>query len=195
MRYALTSLAVAATLFAGGGAVLAAGPYGGPPDAYDSGYGEPRAGTRLAESSRDGASLPGAPGGRGGKSGLETAREAAYRPPSVRPPEAKLRRFCSDLLRGRPPRTDVGLYPGECADWFDGLARTWPASGRGGSDAAAVQPRGGGQDGQPGQGVNGGVGGAGGAAGAGPGGGDGGGGGNGTDGGRGGAGGRGGSGF
>jgi hypothetical protein len=177
MRNALISLAVTAILAAAGPAL--ANPYGDP-------YGP----TRVAGTG-DGAGLPGLPGGRAGRSGNEAARDA-QRPTTLPPLEARTKRFCADFFRGRVPRGGPGLHPEACGDWFDQIARMWPAP-RTVEGTAAGTLRG--ADGQPGPSIDGGQGGAPGAGGAGPGGGGGGGGGAGVSGGRGGAGGQGGSGF
>jgi len=187
MRNALLSLAATALLVTAGGAVAA--PYGGPSDPYGEGGPYERPPSRYAESSRDGAGLPGAPGGRGGRSGLEIAREGA-RPPTIRPAEARLRRYCGDLMRGRSPRGEIALHPDNCAEWFDQIGRSWPAP-RGTAAVGGTR----GADGAPGPSINGGQGGPGGPAGSGPGAGSGGGGGAGATGGQGGAGGKGGDGY
>lgn len=66
----------------------------------------------AAERGGDGASLPGAPGGRGGISGRHEAGSEAI---------SELTRYCGALLKSKQPTAEKGHRPSDCASFFSDL--------------------------------------------------------------------------
>lgn len=114
--------------------------------------------------SSDGGSLPGFPGGRGGKSGRELALDHGRYSGAADEGDRRLTDYCIDLLRSEGRATSPeDLRPADCANYFLALDGV-PREPRSRDNSLRV-------DGRDGASIGGGVGGQGGRAGAGPGGG------------------------